>query len=183
MLSLPFQKPTCRSRPNCGHAAPRPPGQNCTSARRLADSGLPQGVDLPIILPLIAARGGGANSPFVSKLLTMDDSCAAFTRPRSCGFQCLGVSMRNLLGATTAALCFSAPASAVTIRPIYDSSITSLANSAQIQSAFNTIAADYAKSFASPVTVNVGVSWGKVGNTALPSNAVGASSNNLYGYF
>jgi len=91
--------------------------------------------------------------------------------------------MRNLLGATTAALCFSAPASAVTIRPIYDSSITSLANSAQIQSAFNTIAADYAKSFASPVTVNVGVSWGKVGNTALPSNAVGASSNNLYGYF
>jgi len=77
----------------------------------------------------------------------------------------------------------STPASAFVIRPVYDSSVTSLAYSAQIQNAFNTVAADYSKSFTSPVTVNVGVSWGKVANTALPSNAVGASQNNLYGYF
>ena len=88
------------------------------------------------------------------------------------------------LAACALALCVSTPAWAgVVIKPIYDGSVTSSAYSAQIQSAFNTVANDYAKSFTSPVTVNVGVSWGKVGNTALPSNAVGASSNNLYGYF
>ncbi|GAO39404.1 hypothetical protein SCH01S_29_00920 [Sphingomonas changbaiensis NBRC 104936] len=89
----------------------------------------------------------------------------------------------SLLAASATAVLVSAPASALVIRPIYDSSITSLSNSAQIQSAFNTIANDYAKSFVSPVTVNVGVSWGKVAGSPLPSTAVGASSNNLYGYF
>jgi hypothetical protein len=74
-------------------------------------------------------------------------------------------------------------AQAMTIRPIYDSSITSLANASVIETAFNTVAADYAKSFANPVTINVAVSWGKVGSSALPSNAVGASIDNLYGYF
>ena len=88
-----------------------------------------------------------------------------------------------MLGAGALAITAAAPASALVIKPIYDSSITSLSNAAQIQNAFNTIANDYAKSFTSPVTVNVGVSWGKVAGSALPSTAVGASSNNIYGYF
>lgn len=87
------------------------------------------------------------------------------------------------LGAVALALMASAPASALVINPVYDSSVTSLGYSAQIQNAFNTVASDFARSFTSPVTINIGVSWGKVANTALPSNAVGASSNNLYGYF
>jgi hypothetical protein len=74
-------------------------------------------------------------------------------------------------------------ADAVVIRPVYDSSITSLANAAQVEAAFNAVAQDYSSSLGAPVTVNVGVSWGSVGGQSLPSNAVGASINNLYGYF
>ncbi|GAC1478375.1 MAG: hypothetical protein NVS1B6_19700 [Steroidobacteraceae bacterium] len=75
------------------------------------------------------------------------------------------------------------PAAALVINPEYDSSITSLSNASQVEAAFNTVANDYASSFNNPVTINVGVSWGSVGGTALPSNAVGASSVSLYGYF
>jgi len=75
------------------------------------------------------------------------------------------------------------PAEAMTIKPVYDSSITSLANASTIEAAFNTVASDYARSFANPITINVGVSWGKVGSSALPSTAVGASTDNLYGYY
>jgi hypothetical protein len=39
------------------------------------------------------------------------------------------------------------PAMAFTISPVYDSSITSLPNAASIESAFNTVAGDYASSF------------------------------------
>jgi hypothetical protein len=77
----------------------------------------------------------------------------------------------------------AAAAHAVVIHPVYDSSITSLSNATQIEAAFNAVANDYARSLAAPVTVNVGVSWGSVGGQALPSSAVGASIDNLYGYF
>lgn len=69
------------------------------------------------------------------------------------------------------------------INPVYDSNITGLANASQVEAAFGTVAGDYASAFANPVTINVGVSWGSVGGTALPSNAVGASTSSLYGYF
>ncbi len=87
-----------------------------------------------------------------------------------------------VLGAVTA-VCVARPAAAFTIDPIYDSSITSLPNAASIESAFNTVAGDYASSFAGSEVINVGVSWGSVGGYSLPSNAVGASVDNLYGYF
>lgn len=84
----------------------------------------------------------------------------------------------------SALLCVAAGRSnAMTIVPTFDSSITSMSNASAIQSAFNTVARDYAISFSNPVTVNIGVSWGSVAGQALPSNAVGASSSNLYGYF
>ncbi|HEY0435105.1 MAG TPA: NF038122 family metalloprotease, partial [Phenylobacterium sp.] len=62
-------------------------------------------------------------------------------------------------------------------------SITSLSNASAIKAAFNAVAQDYARSFNNPATVNVNVSWGSVAGKALPSSAVGASVNNLYGYF
>ena len=92
----------------------------------------------------------------------------------------LGAPVAGLLLAATA---LAGPAQAMTIRPVYDSSITGLANAAAIETAFNTVANDYAKSFSSPLTINVGVSWGKVGSSVLPASAVGASIDNLYGYF
>jgi hypothetical protein len=95
-------------------------------------------------------------------------------------------SARSLavFGASAAALCgIAAPAQALTIVPVFDASVTSLSNASAVESAFRTVASDYARSFSNPVTVNVGVSWGSVAGQALPSNAVGASVNNLYGYF
>lgn len=85
-------------------------------------------------------------------------------------------------GAAVACLA-AAPAAALTITPIWDSSITSLSNASVVESAFTAVANDYALSFSNPVNVYINVSWGKVAGTALPSNAVGASSTNLYGYF
>lgn len=93
------------------------------------------------------------------------------------------VAMARALVTITTGLGLGGAAQAVVIKPIYDSSITSLSNAAQIEAAFNAVAQDYSSSLAAPVTVNVGVSWGSVGGQALPSSAVGASINNLYGYF
>jgi hypothetical protein len=95
-------------------------------------------------------------------------------------------SARSLavFAAAAAALCgAAAPAQALTIVPVFDASVTSLSNASAVESAFRTVANDYARSFSNPVTVNVGVSWGSVAGQSLPSSAVGASVNNLYGYF
>ena len=74
----------------------------------------------------------------------------------------------------------AAPATALVITPVFDQSITSMANSSAIQAAFIAVAKDYAQSFSSSANVRIGVSWGSVGGQVLPSNAVGASLNNLY---
>jgi len=69
------------------------------------------------------------------------------------------------------------------ITPIFDSSITSLSDASSVEAAFNRVAADYASSFANPVTINIQVSWGSVAGSSLPSNAVADSEDPLYGYF
>src|SRR5262249_28748175 len=81
------------------------------------------------------------------------------------------------------ALALGAPAQALTINPIFDSSITSPSTAATVEAAFNSVAAIYDSAFSDPVTVNIGVSWGKVASYSLPSNAVGASVDALYGYY
>lgn len=86
-------------------------------------------------------------------------------------------------GGVLSALAVPQPAAALNINPVYDSSITGLANAAAVESAFNAVAADYSSQFSSPITINVAVSWGSVAGHALPNNAVGASSDSLYGYF
>ena len=73
---------------------------------------------------------------------------------------------------------WASSAHALTIVPTYATGFSS-----QAQAAFNAVVADFEKSFTSPVTVNITVSWGSVAGQSLPSNAVGASSTNLYGYY
>ncbi|MEO8715317.1 MAG: NF038122 family metalloprotease [Acetobacteraceae bacterium] len=75
------------------------------------------------------------------------------------------------------------PAQALVISPIFDASIIRLPNAAVVEQAFRTAASAYDAAISSPAVVNVNVSWGKVGGYALPSGALGASIDPLYGYF
>ena len=87
------------------------------------------------------------------------------------------------LAIATAATAMAAPSRALTIIPNYDASITSLANASAIEAAFKAVAYDYSKSFTNPAKVYVNVSWGSVAGQAMPSSALGASVDNVYGYF
>lgn len=82
------------------------------------------------------------------------------------------------LGLATTA---TSAAQALTLKPIYDTSITSQANAAIIESAFNAVAKQFDNAFANPATVNIVVSWGSAGYQALPSGDIGASVTNLSG--
>ena len=75
------------------------------------------------------------------------------------------------------------PAAALVIRPVFDSSITSLANASTIQAAFNTVVQDFTSQFTSNAQINVQVSWGSVGGHALSSGAVASTLSSLYGYY
>jgi hypothetical protein len=100
-----------------------------------------------------------------------------FGKSRSLYLSCSGVL---LLASGVAGL--SSRAEALTINPIFDSSITSLANASTIQAAFKTAAAVYSTAFTNPVTVNVKVSWGVLNGTALAGNEAGSTIVNLIGY-
>ena len=78
-------------------------------------------------------------------------------------------------GAALLGLSASGAAEAMTIVPIYDSSITSQRNAATIEAAFKTVANEFDKAFATNVTVKIGVSWGKVDGAALPGGDVASS--------
>jgi hypothetical protein len=71
----------------------------------------------------------------------------------------------------------------MSINPIFDNSITALPDAGTIEAAFTTAASAYAGALSNPVVVNIGVSWGSVNGSALPSTAIGASVANLYGYY
>jgi len=92
-------------------------------------------------------------------------------------------SRLGLLAAVGTLSAIAAPASALNIVTTFDSSITSMANASQIMTAFNSVVSNYASSFTNPATVNLTVSWGSVDGQSLPSNALGASVDPLYGYY
>jgi hypothetical protein len=94
------------------------------------------------------------------------------------GRLCAGAMI--LLAATAAA---AQPARAMDIKPVFDSSITSLSDAAQIESAFNTAAGVFDRAFANPATVNITVSWGSVAGEAIPAGDVSASMDNLSGAY
>ena len=77
------------------------------------------------------------------------------------------------------------PAQALTINPTFDSSVSSLLLTQQqgIKDAFSTAAGAYQSALSDSVTINIKVSWGSVGGYAMPTNALGASLDPLYGYF
>jgi hypothetical protein len=93
--------------------------------------------------------------------------------------------LRNAVGVVSglAAGLWAASAPALTIRPTFDASVTSLSNASTIEAAFNYVALQYDSRITNPATINIDVSWGSVDNQALPSTAVGASVDPLYGYF
>ena len=77
----------------------------------------------------------------------------------------------------------STPVQALIINPTFDSSITSLPQAQQIQSDFAKAAQAYQSALSDSVMINIKVSWGSVGGYAMPSSALGASIDPLYGYF
>ena len=97
---------------------------------------------------------------------------------RKAAAQRCGLAAVALLAAGTAQ-----PAAALIINPVFDSSITSLANAGTIEAAFNTVAHDFASQFTSNAQINVQVSCGSVGGQPLATNAVAASISSLYGYY
>ncbi|MBV8972271.1 MAG: NF038122 family metalloprotease [Sphingomonadaceae bacterium] len=85
--------------------------------------------------------------------------------------------------AAAATLLAAAPASALSIIPVYETSVTNQAAAGQIESAFNTVAALFGDALANPVQVTVSIGWNEVGGQSLPSSAVGASLSFLDGYY
>lgn len=77
----------------------------------------------------------------------------------------------------------ASPAHAMQIIPVFDSSITSRSNASTIESAFNNVVKAYDSAFTDPAVIKVDVSWGSVDGQKLPTNALGASVDQLYGYF
>jgi hypothetical protein len=74
------------------------------------------------------------------------------------------------------------PARALVFNTIWDTSISSRQDATVIEQAVLSEEARYTAALASPVTVNIKVSWGKVANSVLSSTALGASIDQLVGY-
>lgn len=75
------------------------------------------------------------------------------------------------------------PGWALVINPIFDASVRERADFPAVQAAFAAAAAGYTRVLGGNATINVQVSFGRVGTTLLPSSALGASVDPLYGYF
>jgi hypothetical protein len=93
------------------------------------------------------------------------------------------VAARSRALTIVAATGFATSANALTIQPIFDSSITSLANASAVEAAFTAVANQFDATFSAPVTIKIGVSWGKVNGHALPSGDISASQSTLTGPF
>ena len=75
------------------------------------------------------------------------------------------------------------PAAALVINPVFDSTITSLANASTIKAAFMTVAQDFSSQFTTNAQINIQVSWGSVGGHPMSSGAIGSTLSSLYGYY
>jgi len=75
------------------------------------------------------------------------------------------------------------PAQALQINAVYDSSVTSRSDFAQIKSAFIQAGDAWSNLLSDNVTVNIRVSWGSVGGYVLGGTTLGGSLDALYGYF
>ena len=93
--------------------------------------------------------------------------------------------MNSLRQVVPFALCLivAGGAQALVIHPIFDSSITSLANASVVENSFNQVAQVFENNLTGGGTVNVGVSWGKINGYAMRANDIGESQDLLYGYY
>ncbi len=89
----------------------------------------------------------------------------------------------TVLLATTAIVGVSLPAKALTINTVFDSTVSSLSNSATVEAAFKTAASAFTNAFSDPVTVNITVSWGYIQGTPLASNQAGTNATAMMGYW
>jgi hypothetical protein len=81
-----------------------------------------------------------------------------------------------------ALLLWASPVQALTINVTYDSSVTSLANAAQVQAAFATAAQTFQSYYLNPITVNLTVYWGNTGPFSS-GIGLGASITELVGTY
>ncbi len=89
--------------------------------------------------------------------------------------------MKLAIAATLPAFLLLAPAAnALTINPIFDSTVTGSAYASQIESGFRTAASVFSSNVTSNITVNINVSWGYVAGQSLGTYGLGASSNFYY---
>lgn len=101
-------------------------------------------------------------------------------------FECVSrLSRRRAAACASASILaiWNGSALGLTINATYDSSITGLANAATIESAFNSVIGAFDHAISNDVSVNIGVAWGKVNTQAVPSGAIGASSDNIFGAY
>src|SRR5215467_489424 len=89
----------------------------------------------------------------------------------------------GLLTLAVLALAAAGPALALQFNVVYDSSVTSRSDAAQIQNAFGQATAAWANVLTDNVTINLRVSFGSVGGYVLSPSTLGGSLDALYGYF
>ena len=104
-------------------------------------------------------------------------------RPASRDLRRRGRLLPTAAGSALALAAIAAPAHALIIQPVYSSSVTSLANAAQVESAFQAVANTFDAEFATPITVKIGVGWGNVNNHPLGAGEIGSSMIPLLGAF
>jgi hypothetical protein len=88
-----------------------------------------------------------------------------------------GAAVAATIGAL---LAVAAPAKALTIIPVFDSSITSLSNASTVEAAFNAAATKLDSEFSNGATVKIGVSWGSVYGRTLGTGNIGGSYDPFY---
>ncbi len=75
----------------------------------------------------------------------------------------------------------STSAQALTLVPLFDSSVTSNPNALAIENAVKTVSAELGSAFSNHATVRFSVSWGSVQGSPIPGNEVASSIENLSG--
>lgn len=89
--------------------------------------------------------------------------------------------MKLAIAATLPAFLMLAPtANALTINPIFDSTVTRSAYASQIEAGFKTAASVFTSNVSTNITVNINVSWGYVAGQSMGSTGLGASSDYYY---
>src|SRR5512132_350100 len=89
----------------------------------------------------------------------------------------------GLLGLAVFSLATARAVEALQINAVYDTSVSSRSDFAQVKSAFSQAGAAWSNVLSDNVTVNIRVSWGSVGGYVLGNGTLGGSLDSLYGYF